>query len=74
MTVQKKGVREKNKMHDLDMEQITYTVREPRLARILAVFWFLLPFLFIIGTVLTWHEGIYTRIIMIIFCSCFMIP
>lgn len=61
-------------MHDLDTEQITYTVREPRLARILAALWFLLPFLFIIGTILTWHEGIYTRIIMIFFCCCFMIP
>ena len=61
-------------MHDLDTEQITYTVREPRLAHILAALWFLLPFLFIIGTVLTWHEGIYTRIIMILFCCCFMIP
>ena len=61
-------------MHDLDTEQITYTVREPRLAHILAALWFLLPFLFIIGTVLTWHEGIYTRIIMVFFCCCFMIP
>ncbi len=61
-------------MYDLDKEQITYTVREPRLAHILAALWFLLPFLFIIGTVLTWHEGIYTRIIMIFFCCCFMIP
>ena len=61
-------------MYDLDKEQITYTVREPRWAHILAALWFLLPFLFIIGTVLTWHEGIYTRIIMIFFCCCFMIP
>ena len=61
-------------MYDLDKEQITYTVREPRWAHILAALWFLLPFLFIIGTVLTWHEGIYTRIIMILFCCCFMIP
>ena len=61
-------------MYDLDKEQITYTVREPRWAHILAALWLLLPFLFIIGTVLTWHEGIYTRIIMIFLCCCFMIP
>ena len=61
-------------MYDLDKEQITYTVREPRWAHILAALWLLLLFLSIIGTVLTWHEGIYTRIIMIFFCCCFMIP
>ena len=61
-------------MHDLDKEQITYTVREPRFAHFLAAFFFLLPILFVIGTVLTWHEGIATRVIMISFCCCFLIP
>lgn len=61
-------------MYDLDKEQITYTVHEPRFAHFLAALFFLLPILFMIGTVLTWHEGIATRIIMVFFCCCFLIP